>query len=196
MNPILAPPALVEDPDRGAAAIAFAMLRFGQGAAHQFEREEEAGRGLGGRDWFVFLPAWRRVPRDQVVPFLATLPCPAMLVGGTTRGSVALLLLDELQGERRSWGEKNFSNQSEGLRSLGEQMGLSPRSRVVLDLDDEEHLFTFAVLTRWAERFCVDVGWSVGDCGDDRADARLWLIRADHQQSWGGSCPFRPKQDG
>ena len=42
----------------------------------------------------------------------------------------------------------------------------------------------------------VDVGWSVGDCGDDRADARLWLIRADHQQSWGGSCPFRPKQDG
>ena len=195
MNPILAPPALVEDPDTGAATLAFAMLRFAQRAAHQFDREEEQGRGRGGRDWFVFLPSWRRTPRDAVLPFLASLPCPAMLFSGTMRGSVALLLLDELQGERRQWGQKNFDNQSGGVAYAAAELGLSDESRVVLEFDDEEHLFTFAVVKRWAERFCVDVGWNLHPCGDDRAAARLWLIRADHETSWGGSCPLRPKPD-
>ena len=195
MNTVLLAPSLMEDPDTGAAEIAFAMLRFAQGAAHQFDREEDAIRGLGGRDWFVFLPSWRRTSRAEVVPFLASLPCSAMLFSGTMRGSVALLLLEELQGERRQWGQKNFDNQSGGLVHAADQLGLSPDSRVVLEFDDEEHLFTFAVLKRWAERFCVDIGWNLLPCGDDRAAARLWLIRADHETSWGGSCPLRPKHD-
>ena len=192
MNPILAPPALVEDPDAGAAALAFAMLRFAQGAAHDFG---ESPSGRGGKDWFVFLPAWRHMPYGEVLPFLAALPCPAMLMSTTTRGAVSLLLLDELQGDRRRWGQKNFDNQSGGLVHAASELQLTPESRVVLEFDDEEHLFTFAVLQRWAERFCMDTGWNLRPCGDDRAAARLWLIRADHEQSWGGSCPLRPGRE-
>jgi hypothetical protein len=190
---LLAPPPLIEEPDTGAAAIAFAMLRFAQGAAHK--GFGESPKGHGGKDWYVFLPSWRRMPHEDVLPYLASLPCPAMLMSTTTRGSVSLLLLDELQGERRRWGQKNFDNQSGGLIHAAGELGLTPESRVVLEFDDEEHLFTFAVLQRWAERFCVDAGWNLRPCGDDRAAARLWLIRADHEQSWGGSCPLRPKQD-
>lgn len=102
-----------------AARLAFALLRFEGVAAHPM-------RGAATPDAYVFLPSWREVPGSEVEAFLVGLPSPALLLPTTLRGTIALLLLHELTGDRRRWAEKALSNFAAGLDELAPQLGLAP----------------------------------------------------------------------
>ena len=182
------------EPLRLAAELAFALLRFEQGAAHPSRFARPSDRGEVGVDAFVFIPSWREVARDAVVPFLTSLPSPAALVPSTMRGHVALLLLDELAGDRRRWMQKTIDNFGAGLDHAAGQLALDEASPIVLEFDDEVHVFPLAVLRLCMQRFPVQVAWSVGSLEHDRrATARLMLMRSDGTHSWGGSCPVHPR---
>ena len=99
-----------EDLQTRAAELAFAMLRFSQPAAHPFPSTADHEGREAGVDWFIFAPSWRKTSRDEVVPFLLSLESPLLILPTTSRGSVALLVLDELKDERRRWMQKGFDN--------------------------------------------------------------------------------------
>lgn len=182
-----------DDARREAAALAFALLRFESAAAHPNRASTPPGCPRIGEDALLFVPSWRPVPNADVVAFLAGLPSPALLSPTTTRGVVSLLLVEELTGDRATWGRKTLSNQRAGLEQIVAQLGLPDDARILLEFDDETHVLPLAVLRVWAERFAVQVGWSIGPLeGDARADARLMLYRSDGGSSWGGVCPVRP----
>jgi hypothetical protein len=105
-----------------------------------------------------------------------------------------LILVDELSGERLDWATKTFTNQQAGLETLARQLGLADDARILLQFDDEERWFSLSALRRWSERFAVDIGWSLcGYADDDRAQARLMLMRSDGVWSWGDARPMRPR---
>jgi hypothetical protein len=163
-----------------AGSLAFAMIRFADGAAHPSRQAHAQGTPRLGKDVYVFAPSYRHVPREEVPVFLAGLPSPAMLMSTTTRGIVALLLLDELSGERGAAARKTFANQQAGLEALAAQFALTADSRILLEFDDEADVVPLSVLRVWSERFSVDVGWSLGALdGDPRATARLNRFRSD-----------------
>lgn len=165
---------------RQAGSLAFAMIRFADGAAHPSRGAHSPDMPRLGRDVYVFAPSFRRVPRAEVPAFLAALPSPAMLMPTTTRGIVALFLLDELSGERGATARNSFANQQAGLEQLAGQLALTADSPILLEFDNEAHVVPLAVLRVWSERFAVDVGWNLGSLeGDPRASARLMLFRAD-----------------
>jgi hypothetical protein len=115
-----------------------------------------------------------------------------MLVPSTTRGVVALLLLDELSGERAAAARHNLANQRAGLDHLTNRLRLTEESRFLLEFGDEEAIISLAVLRIWCERFAVDVGWNIVSLdGDPRASARLNLFRSDGVDTHGG-----PDRDG
>src|SRR6185369_15913673 len=121
---------------------------------------------------------------------LASLPSPALLSPTTTRGVVALTLLDELSGDRRRWAEKTLNNFTAGFDDVTRQMSLTPESRFLLEFDEESHVFSFAAMRLWTRRFAVHVGWNVMPLENDpRADARLMLFRSDGAQACGWMCP-------
>src|SRR5438093_12144053 len=93
--PLLQP----DDALRDAAALAFAVIRFAEGAAHPM-RGTPPGMPRVGDEVYVFSPSLRRVPREDVPKFLAGLAAPAMLYPTTVRGIIALQLLNELSGDR------------------------------------------------------------------------------------------------
>jgi hypothetical protein len=94
-----------------AASLAFALLRFEEGAAHPHRGSTPPGMLRLGEEAYQFTPSWRSVPRADVPAFLAALPSPALLSPTTTRGTVALTLLAELSGERAVWARKTLTNQ-------------------------------------------------------------------------------------
>jgi hypothetical protein len=164
---------------RDAAALAFAIIRFAEGAAHPPRVQAEGLPRVGEETW-VFAPSTRRVSLEDVPGFLAGLPSPALLCPTTTRGIVALQLLSELSGDRATGARKAFANQRAGLEEMADQLGLTAESRILLAFGDEAHIVSLAVLTLFIERFLVDVGWGIGALVDDaRASARLHLHRSD-----------------
>lgn len=170
-----------------AAALAFALLRFEAGAAHN----PWAGAppdAVVGRDDFTFLPILRRIPSADVVPYLASLPSPAMLVSASPRGTVALLLLSELTGERRHWAESLFAEHGRALRDAADRLELTPESAIVFEFDDEAHVFSFATLRLYCERFIVHVAFNLDPMlnDDPRAKVRLVALRSDRVHSHGG----------
>lgn len=175
-----------------AASLAFALIRFEEGAAHPFRASTPPGMPRIGEDAYVFAPSWREVPREEVSAFLAGLPSPALLSPTTTRGVVALTLLGELSGERAAWARKTLTNQRAGLEELAAQLGLTAASPVLLAFGGEAHVVSLAVLRVWSERFAVQTGWNIGPLeGDSRASARMNLFRGDGHDSSGQSCPSR-----
>ena len=100
----LSPSAAPDDALVQAATLAFALVRFEEGAAHPPRNYSPPGVPRIGTEAYVFIPSLRRVPRDAVVPFLAALPSPALLTPSTRRGIVALTLVDELTGDRAAGG--------------------------------------------------------------------------------------------
>jgi hypothetical protein len=52
--------------------------------------------------------------------------------------------LHELTGERRRGAEKTLSNFATGLNELGAALALTPASRILLEFDQEAHVFSFA----------------------------------------------------
>jgi len=172
-----------------AARIAFALIRFEEVAAHPAGASTPPGSLRVGTEEYVFLPSWRAVPRNEVETFLVGLPSPALLAPTTSRGVVALMLLHELSGDRRRWAEETLSNFAGGLEEIGPRLGLSPTSRILLEFDEESHVFSFAGVREWTQQFPVRVGWSIWSLeGDDRADARMMLRRSDGRPFPGRSC--------
>ena len=182
----------LHDVDQQAASLAFALLRFEDRAAHPSLGSTPPGMLRVGIDCYLFTPSWKRIPCSDVAAYLAQLPSPALLSPTTTRGIVSLTLVDELSGDRRAWAQKSFDNQLGGLQSMATQLGLTDDSNVLLQFDDEEHLFSLPVLRTWCARFGVHVGWGITAYTDDsRARARLMLTRSDGARSWGDACRVR-----
>jgi hypothetical protein len=176
-----------------AARLAFALMRFEGAAAHLSRASRPPGAPQLGTDAYAFIPSWTEVPSDGVEAFLAGLPCPVLLAPTTIRGSIALLLLHELSGDRRRWAEKTFSNYAAVLDDLIGQLALSPQSRVLVEFDDESHVFSLAAVREWSQQFAVQVGWNLGPLqNDSRADAIMGLMRGDGEWYKGRSC-LRPR---
>ena len=176
-----------------AASLAFAMVRFEEVSAHWARHSIPPGVPRFGVEVYGFLPSLRRVPRDGVVAFLAGLSSPAILTPSTMRGIVALTLTDELSGERAAGAKKELSNQQLCLYEIVQQLGLDPGSSVLLDFENEAHVFSLKSVRLWAERFAVHVGWSVGSLKNDpRASARMILYGSDGRNSFEEKRPPRP----
>jgi hypothetical protein len=160
-----------------AATLAATILRFEERAAHQPGSHTPAGVPVIGQDAYVFPPSSRRVPRDQIPEFLASLPCPAFLAPTTMRGTVTLTLLQELSGERRASIQHNLDNQI----AILQDMAPGPDTdRVLLTFDDQAHLFTLGAVRLWASRFGILVGWNLTPNAD--------IVRAEwHMHLFSGS---------
>lgn len=177
----MASPAPAYD-DRGleAAEIVAAMLRFQEPLARPMSKHTPEGMPVVGVDSYVFLPSSRPVRRDQLAAHLASLPCPALLTPATARGIVGLILLNELIGERRTTMQRELDNQS-GL--LAESAPGSDTDSVLLEFDDESHLFSLGAVRLLACRYGILVGWNVGPCSDaGRAEWRMNLFGGDGQR--------------
>ena len=178
--------------DHQAATLAFAMLRFADGAAHPDRSSTPAGMLKTGTECYIFAPSPRPIAIKDVPQFLLDLPSPALLMPTTTRGIATLVLLGELTGDRLAWGRKTLTNQQQGLEMLTTQLNLPTDARVLLQFDDEEYWYPLDVLRRWVARFAVFVDWNLRIYEDDaRAQARLMLHRSDGVTSWGDSFPIR-----
>jgi hypothetical protein len=174
------------------ARIAFACIRFEEPAAHPLQAYTPPGAPRIGIDAYSFTPAWERVPRAEVEAFLAALPSPALLSQTTTRGIIALTLLHELSGDRRRWAERALNNQTNGFDEITAKIGLSPESSILLEFRDESHVFSFAGVRTWTQRFGMSVGWSVTRLANDgRAQGRMLLYSSDGRASRGAEAPNR-----
>ena len=68
--------------------------------------------------------------------------------------------------------------------------GLTRASRILLEFDEETHLFSFAGTRLWTQQFGVQVGWNMTPLEHDpRAQARLMLRRSDGEWSRGRQVP-------
>jgi hypothetical protein len=174
----MAAPALAQDDlPLEAAQLAAAMLRFQEPLAHVMSAHTPEGMPVVGVDAYAFLPSSRRVPRDQVAQYLAALPDPAMLAPTTIRGIVGLILLQELTGERRTAMQHALDNQA---AALTEYASAADTERVLLEFDEESHLFSLGAVRLWAQRFGVLVGWNMGRCDEPtRAEWRFKLFGGD-----------------
>ena len=175
----MAEPALLPDDARtDAARIAYALLQFEEPLAHLIEAHP--GMPAVGVDAYLFTPSWRTVPRSDIVPFLVALPSPALLSPTTTRGMIALTLLNELSGERRRWGEKTLSNATALFDNMANQLRLDGTSPILLEMPGEAAVYSCASVRLWTQQFGVQVGWTLSLLPrDPRARARLVARRCD-----------------
>lgn len=177
-----------------AARLAFTLLRFASAAGHPFPGSERPGVLKVGSDAWVFGPSWQRVASAEVEAFLSRLPSRALLSPTLMRGEVTLLLLDELTGERREWGEKTLSNLVSNFDDMVAQLALPATARVLVEFDDESHVFSLAAVREWAGTLAVNVGWNLAPLADEAcAEACLMLIRADDREFSGRSCMMRER---
>jgi hypothetical protein len=173
-----------------AAALAFAMIRFEEGAAHLHPGHVPPGMPRVGIDYYRFGFSRQRILRESVISYLASLPSPALIAQTTTRGRIAFTLLSELSGERLAAARHAFANQCEALEVMARQLELAPDSRILLEFDEEEFTLSFRAMREWSERFAVQVGWNLSRLhSDERASARLNLMRSDGTWSLGTDCP-------
>jgi len=134
------------------------------------------------------------VPSDGVEAFLTGLPSRALLNPTLMRGEVTLVLLDELTGERRRWGEKTLGNFVDCFDTMVAQLALPRTARVLVEFDDESHVFSLAAVREWAGTLAVNVGWNLAPlAGEARAEACLLLVRADDREFPGRSCMMRER---
>lgn len=179
-----------------AATLAFAMLRFEEGASHPPTWHTPPGLLKVGTEGWIFAPSRRVVPRDEVPAFLTGLGSPALLFPSTLRGIVTLLRLDELAGERRAAAEHALRNQRAVIEDVVGQYQVADEACVLLQFDEEEHVVPLAVLRVWSDQFLVHIRWNLRRAeAEPRAAVRLMLFRSDNVQSWGGSCPVRRNRD-
>lgn len=168
------------DVRREAARLAFALIRFAGAIAYPMPGSRPSGAPEIGREAWIFAPSWKPVPRDEVEAFLAGLSSPALISPTLARGSVVLLLVDELQGERRKWADKTRNNFVGCLDETVSRLGLTPASRVLVEFDDESLVFSLAAVRAWALTLAVEVGWNLARLdGEPRAEAVMKLLRHD-----------------
>lgn len=165
------------DANLDAGRLAAAMLRFQEPLAHLMSASARPGTPIVGVDAYVFLPSSRRVQRADVPAYLAGLQGAAFIATTTTRGMLALVLLDELGAERRASLQKELDNQYAGVVDLARGRDTD---RVLLEFDEEASLFSLAGVRRWAQRFVITVGWSIEPCPEpERAEWRVNLLGGD-----------------
>jgi hypothetical protein len=98
---------------------------------------------------------------------------------------VALLLLDELSGERAASARHDLANQRAALDHFADSLGMSEDTRILLEFEDQARVVSLAILRLCCERFALHVGWNVSPLeGDERASARLGLFRSDGVDTW------------
>jgi len=167
-----------------AAQLAAAMLRFQEPLAHLNSADTPKGLPVVGVDAYAFVPSPRMVARDQVAVYLAALPSPAMLAPTTIRGIVSLILLQELSGERRAAMQHELDNQCAAMRHYA---AAADTDRVLLEFDEETHLFPLGAVRLWVQRYGVLVGWNMSRCNEPtRAEWRFNLLGGDgHRHSKG-----------
>ncbi len=183
-----------EDLRAEAARLAFTLLRFASAAGHPLPGSERSGVPKVGSDAWVFGPSWQKVPSDGVEAFLTGLPSRALLNPNLIRGEVTLLLLDELTGERRRWGEKTLSNLVACFDEMVVQLALPNTAKVLVEFDDESHVFSLGAVREWARTLAVNVGWNLAPLAHEEcAEACLMLIRADDREFPGRSCMMRER---
>lgn len=177
-----------------AARLAFTLLRFASAAGHPRIGTTPSGVLKVGAEAWAFGPSWQLVPNDGVVAFLSGLSSPALLNPTLTRGEVVLTLVGELAGERRRRAEKTLSNLVGNLDSMVSQSGLPPTARILVEFDEESHVFSLDAVREWAGNLAVNVGWSIAPLENEpRADACLGLVRADDREFPGRSCMMRER---
>ena len=163
-----------------AAQLAAAMLRFQGPLAHLMSAHTPEGMPVIGLDAYAFAPSPHRVPRDKVAQYLAALSSPAMLAPTTARGIVSLILLQELAGERRAAMQHQLDNQS---AAFAEHAFAPDTERVLLEFDDESHLFSLGAVRLWSQRYGISVGWNMSRCDEPtRAEWRFNLVGGDGQR--------------
>jgi hypothetical protein len=182
------------DPERpDAARLALTLLRVAGAAAHPYPGHTPPGQPRIGTEAFVFLPSWTSIPIGEVESFLVSLPSPALLSSTLIRGVINLFLLEELSGDRRRWAEKTLSNQVACFDSMCTQQGLTDNTRVLLEFEEESHIFPLPTIRYWARQMAVDIGWTLNRLDDEpRAGACLLLMRADGNPFRGRSSMLRP----
>jgi hypothetical protein len=179
-------PQLESDDRQEAAALAFAVLRFASGGVPPSPLPQQKGLPRLGDEAYRFIPGPRAIPNAEVPKYLASLSSPAILIPTAAHGSVALILVDELTGERQAQMRKELANQQSGLDMAVQQHGLQPDSRVLLEFDQESHIYRLAAVRVWLQRFLITVGWNMPQLKNDaRATARLVLFRHDGMMSTG-----------
>jgi len=180
-----------------AARLAFALIRFVGAAAYPRLGGTPPGAPKVGTEAYVFGPSWRRVSHQEVEAFLLGLPSPALMSNTLTQGEIALTLIHELAGDRCRWAEKTLSNLVGCLDENVSQLGLSPTARILVEFDDESHVFSLTAVRHWAQQLAVNVGCNIGLLeDDDRADACLMLLRPDGREFPGRSCMMRRRRSG
>jgi len=136
-----------------------------------------------GEDAYSFTPSWQLIPRAEIVPFLVSLPSPALLAPTTTRGVIALTLLHELRDDRKQWAEKVLANFSDGLEHFVLRLGLTADVKVLLEVGEEREVFSLAAGRVWTQQFGIlQIGWSLSQLpGNAHAQAQLVVCRSDGQ---------------
>lgn len=173
------------------ARLAFAIVRCASDAAHPRIGSVPPGEPRLGTEAWVFAPG-RRLPSGDVEAFLAALPSPALLTPTLSRGEVDLTLVQELGGERRRAAEHICSNAVACFDEMTSQLGLTSASRILLEFNNESHVFSCAVVREWAGELPVSIGWNLHPMEDRAiADACLMLLRADGREFPGRSCMQR-----
>ena len=169
-----------DDTRRDAARLAYALLRVEEPMASLLGAHTPDGFPVLGVDAYAFAPSWRVIPRADIVASLVSLPSPALLSPTTTRGMIALTLLDELRDDRLRWAEKTLSNLTLGLDGQVGRLGLPADVGVLLELGDESSIFPTAAVRLWTQQFGVQVGWILSPIADNpRAQAQLVVRRSD-----------------
>lgn len=113
------------------------------------------------------------------------LPSPVFLSHTTLRGRVAFTLISDVGADLRAMMQEELNNQLVHLESKILQHALKNTDEVLLEFESEQHVFPLSAVRHWCEHFRFEqVGWTLDPLHDDsRAQARLWLIRADGAQS-------------
>lgn len=186
--------AAAPDRERGEAArLASLLLRFANAVGHPAPGHKPPDALKVGSEAFIFGPSWTPIPIAAIESFLFALPCPVLLSSTLTRGVVTLTLVEDLTGDRRRWAEKTLSNGAACLDSLTTQLGLAETAPVLVEFEDESHVFSVATIRYWAQHLPVEIGWNLGRLeGEPRAEACMLLIRADGKPFPGRSSMLRP----
>jgi hypothetical protein len=174
-----------EDAIAEAAAIAFAMIRFEEGAAHLSPGSVPPQEPRLGVDYYLFGFTRAAVNRAAVVEYLCGLESPALLAQTTTRGIVMLTLVSSLSGDWRQWAEFALAHNRAGLARFIETLDIADDARVLLEFDDERLIFSIKGMRIWSERFALLNGWNMSRLDDDPgAEVRLHLVRSDGQRTY------------
>lgn len=166
--------------DIAAARLAWVMLRFAQAGLPPAVKDVPELGGRLGDIAVKFFPRGETVALTHASAALLEFPKPVALTAMAARGLIGLWFQSSAPAADEVGLRKMAHAAEVGLRRFCTGLGLTADSRVLLEVEDEAHVFPVRVLARCIRDYQVFVGWVLNPLqGDRRADARLQLIRAD-----------------